>query len=128
MLGPPFPSLVAQLDPLGNERGGVRSVEIDAPLATYYPWSLRLGLPGEEHELADFEGTYVPLPWSESERQQRADPRPSIESLYPDRGAYLARVRQVTQDLVERRFLLEEDVERVTRRAAAHWDWLEARR
>src|SRR5207247_4584704 len=37
-VGTPFPTLVPQVDPLGNELGGVRGVELLAPLATYTPW------------------------------------------------------------------------------------------
>jgi len=42
-LGKPFPVRVSQVDADGNEVGGVRSLELLAPLATYTPWSLRRG-------------------------------------------------------------------------------------
>ncbi len=45
-LGKPFLSLVSQVDELGNEVAGVKTVEILAPLGTYAPWNLRTGMAG----------------------------------------------------------------------------------
>jgi len=123
-LGAPFPSLVPQVDEYGNERGGVPSVEILVPLATFFPWNLRLDFPGGTHELTDFVGTYVPLPRSEADRRAVADPRPSIEALYRDKAEYLQLARAGARNLVRMGFLLEEDVDDVLARAEAHWDWL----
>ena len=123
-LGPAFPTLVPQVDLFGNELGGVESVEILAPLATYAPWNLRTGFPGSPDELTDFLGTYIPLPRSESARHETGDPRPSIESLYENREDYLTVAERAARSLVERGLLLEEDVKRVVQRAADHWDWL----
>jgi hypothetical protein len=122
-LGPPFPSLVSQVDGLGNEEGGVRGVEVRVPVATYAPWNLRTGAPGGTGELTDFLGTFIPLARDEAEREARHDPRPSIASLYAGRDAYLARVRQASNDLAIDGFLLTEDLDAVVARAAALWDW-----
>ena len=127
VVGAPFPTLVPQVDSLGNEIGGVRSVELEAPLASYLPWNLRKGLPGDTTELTRILGTYLPLPRTEAERQAARDPRPSIATLYRDRDAYLARARRAANALVARRMLRPEDVERAVARAATHWDWLAAR-
>jgi hypothetical protein len=123
-LGVAFPSLVPQVDGIGNEASGVRAVEIRVPLATYLPWNLRAGAPGGENELRDFTGTLVPLARTEEERAATGDARPSIESLYPTRGAYLNRVRLAAGDLVAERLLLAEAVAAVVMRAEALWDWL----
>jgi hypothetical protein len=125
-LGPAFPTLVPQVDMFGNELGGVESVEILAPLATYTPWNLRTGFTGGVVELTDFRGTYIPLPATESEREAAGDSRPSIESLYPDKQAYLEIAERAARSLVQGGTLLEEDVARVVRRASDHWDWLMA--
>jgi hypothetical protein len=125
-LGPPFPTLVPQVDMFGNELGGVASVEILAPLATYTPWNLRTGFPGGTDELTDFLGTYIPLPKSEAEREATGDTRPSIASLYNDKRAYLELARRAARSLVTKRTLLEEDVAKVVQRAADHWDWVMA--
>ena len=123
-LGKKFPSLVAQVDSLGNEVGGVPAVELLAPIATYTPWNLRAGYPGRDRELVDFRGTYIPLPRTKEERKQNGDPRPSIESLYSGQQDYLARVEEVAQTLVAGGFLLEEDVDAVVERARRYWDWI----
>jgi hypothetical protein len=123
-LGAPFPSLVSQVDGLGNEMAGVRGVELRAPLATYAPWNLRLGLPGPQGELTDFLGTYLPLSRTEEERAARGDPRPSIEVLYGSREVYLERVRSATRSLVRGGFLLPEDAARAVEGAEAQWNWV----
>jgi len=126
-LGPAFPSLVSRVDSLGNEVAGLRNVETRVPLGTYTPWSLRTGMPGPEGELADFRGTFVPLPWDEVERERTGYPRPSLRALHGTRDAFLERVREAAGDLVGEGFLLEEDVEGVVERAARTWDWMEDR-
>jgi hypothetical protein len=123
-LGKAFPSLVSQVDELGNEVAGARALEVRVPLGTYTPWSLRTGRPGGERELRNFVGTYIPLPRTEEERGRNRDPRPSIESLYPTRQDYRAAAALTAADLVEKRFLLPEDVLRVLQRAEANWDWV----
>ena len=123
-LGPPFPSRVAQVDSIGNERGGVRNVELRAPLATYTPWSLRTGYAGNAHELADFVGTVIPLPRTEAERQASGDARPSIETLYENRQAYLTQVRGALGDLIGSGFLLSDDRDHVLQHAERTWDWV----
>ena len=121
ILGAPFVSLVPALDAAGNERGGVRNVELRVPLATYTAWSLRLGLanPGE---LTDFRGMLLPLPLDSA--ASRGDPRPTIASLYPDRETYRREAAAAADALITEGFLLEEDRPRVLRRADALWDLL----
>ena len=125
-LGKVFPSLVSQVDALGNEIAGVRNLEVRAPLATYTPWCLRVGYPGGANELTDFYGTFIPLPRTDAERTQTGDPRPSIESMYASRNDYLARVRDEARVLVAEGFLLPEDQPYALERAARYWDWIKA--
>jgi hypothetical protein len=124
VLGQRFGVRVPQTDELGNDRGGVPTVEILAPLATYAPWNLRTGFAGSTEELTDFIGSYVPLPKTEAERRQAGDPRPAIEGLYDGRDDYLGVARRAALRLVEQGFLLEEHVDAVVRRAGEHWDWI----
>lgn len=123
-LGPPFPSLVAQVDEFGNERGGVRNVELRVPLATYTPWCLRTGYPGSSNELVNFIGTMIPLPRTEAERKDSGDQRPAIATLFDSREAYIRRVRQEADELIASGFLLAEDRPRILRRAVRTWDWV----
>jgi hypothetical protein len=124
LVGEPFGVRVPQTDEFGNDRGGVPTVEILAPLATYAPWNLRTGFAGGTEELTDFIGTYIPLPRTEAERRKMGDPRPSIESLYDGREDYWDVARRAALQLVEQGFLLEEHVDAVMRRAGEHWDWI----
>jgi len=123
-IGERFLVVVAQVDKFGNERGGVPSVEILAPLATYAPWNLRTGFAGGTDELTDFVGTYVPLSKTEEERRGSGDPRPSIESLYHGKTDYSRAAKEAAQSLAERGLLLDEHIDAVVARAEAHWDWV----
>lgn len=118
--GEAFATLVPKVDEFGNELGGIRNVEIVAPLATYTPWSLRTGLPGPQDELRDFFGTW--LPFAKDDNARGDDPRPSVSALYKNKDEYLARAKQATKELVERGYLLEEDTPRVMERAEKTWD------
>lgn len=124
MVGDPFPSLVSQVDGLGNELAGVRGVELRVPVATFTPWNLRYGSSDNPEELTDFLGTFIPLSRTPEEREARGDPRPSLASLYADHDAYLERVRTAARDLVKGGFLLPEDAPRAVEEAEARWVWL----
>ena len=108
-IGEPYPLFVSRVDSIGNELGGIRSVEILAPLATYYPWQLRTGMPAASDQLVSFRGTFIPLPRTEAERRASGDSRPSIEALYGDRTRFLQRVDESLSSLIVRRYLLPED-------------------
>ena len=70
--------LVPQVDEFGNDAAGIRSIELRVPLATYFPWHLRLGAPAATDRLMSFTGTFVPFPRTEKERASSGDARPSI--------------------------------------------------
>jgi hypothetical protein len=110
------------VDELGNEIGGLRNVEVRVPLATYAPWSLRVGLPGPPDELADFRGTSIPLPRAPAESGRTGDPRPAISSLYGSRDAYVAETEAAARDLIAEEYLLAEDLARVLDAAGARWE------
>jgi hypothetical protein len=123
-LGEAFPSLVSQVDGLGNEMTGVRGWELRAPLATYTPWNLRWEAVGGADELTDFRGTFIPLSRTEEERDALGDPRPSVEALYSGIDEYLERVRASTRELVRDGFLLPEDASLAVEMAEARWRWI----
>ena len=122
-LGKPFPVRVPQVDSDGNELGGVRSLELLAPLATYTPWSLRRGAANPE-ELVDFYGTFIPFARDRVERERRGDPRASMAERYGDRTRYMDLVRRHAETLTRAGFLLVEDVPRVVEQAERGWTWL----
>jgi hypothetical protein len=123
-LGPAFPSLVPQVDGLGNDLAGARGWELRAPLATYAPWNLRWGVGVAESELTDFRGTFIPLSRTEEERRDLGDPRPSLEALYGTKEGFLARVRAANLELVRDGFMLPEDAALALQMAGDRWDWL----
>lgn len=123
-VGAPLPIFVMQVDSLGNDLGGIRSVELLAPLATYFPWQLRTRAPTAREHLASFAGTFVPLPVTEAERRRRGDSRPSVMRLYGNRARFMERVDQATRSLVARRFLLPEDVPAARQRMEETWSFV----
>jgi hypothetical protein len=125
-LGPAFPSLVAQVDALGNEQAGIETVETRVPLATYMPWNLRRGVAHNADELTDFFGSVVPLPATPADKAATGDPRPAAMSLYASKSAYMAEVRDAANAMIEEGVLLTADRDRVMERAAAIWDWVVA--
>lgn len=122
-LGYTYPSLVPQVDSLGNEIGGIRNVEIHVPLATYAPWNLRHGEKGGAHELTKSIGSFIPFSSSIGQKKAVGDPRPSIEELYKDEADFLVQVDQSAKTLVNQGFLLEEDIPYVLEKAQKRWDW-----
>lgn len=123
-VGAPFPVFVSRVDSIGNELGGIRSVEILVPLATYYPWQLRTGLPGGADRLLSFRGTFVPLPKTEAERAASGDPRPSITALYGDKAGFLRRVDDAISSLIGRRLMLPADSAAAKNRMSDIWNRL----
>jgi len=126
-VGAPYAVLVPHVDSLGNDRGGIRSVELRVPLATYFPWQLRGPGRAAPERLVSFQGTFVPLPRTEAERSRTGDPRASIERLYGTRDAFLGRVDAAGRELVAERFLLADDLAAARARMASTWDWIMAR-
>ena len=71
----------------------------------------------------EFTGSTIPLPQSEEVRRAIRDPRPSVQSRYPDRESYLEALRAAAEKLVQDRLMLEEDVERSIAESG-NWHWL----
>lgn len=123
-IGAEYPSMVSRVDALGNEIAGVQNVEVTVPLATYTPWCTRRGYPGSPYELVDFRGTYIPLPRTPEEKEKNNDPRPSIDYLYDGKQDYLNQARREAGKLVEKGFLLEEDIAYIMDRSRKYWQWI----
>ena len=121
-LGAPYPIFVSSVDSIGNDVGGIRSVEIAVPLATYYPWLLRTGMPAATDRLVSFRGTFTPLPKTEAARRASGDSRPSIESLYGDKTRFMGRVNEAISSLIAQRFMLPEDAGVARARMSDVWE------
>jgi hypothetical protein len=61
---------------------------------------------------------------NQTERENRQDPRLSIEERYKTKRDYLERITVAAQKLVQSGFLLDRDVLKVRDRAAKEWDYV----
>jgi hypothetical protein len=120
--GLPFETRVPAPDADGNDRGGVRLIELQVPLGTHTGWNQRAPETGFPWATARFDGSFVPFARTEAERRSSDDPRPSIESRYPTRGAFVAKVQVAAKHQVTAGFLLPEDVERAVSENLALYD------
>jgi hypothetical protein len=117
-----FPILVPQVDKDGNELAGVKMPEISVPLATYTGWNLFNAESGPTALLSSMQGSYIPLPRTRADRERTKDPRMSIEERYENRERYLALVSAAARELVQQRYLLEDDITSIVKRADDHWN------
>jgi hypothetical protein len=123
-VGEHFSTLVPQVNLDGNETAGVRMPEIQVPLASYTGWNLRLAKIGAPGELYSRFGSWIPFAVNKTERENRRDPRMSIEERYSSKRDYLEKITAAAQKLVNTGFLLDEDVAKLRDRAASEWDYV----
>ncbi|MFC0168288.1 alpha/beta hydrolase domain-containing protein [Pseudoduganella danionis] len=107
-----YETLVPVPDGDGNDKGGVRLVEVQAPLGTHTGWNLRAPETGFGWATSRFDGSFVPFARTEAERLVAGDPRPSLAERYPTRQDFAAAVRAAAENLIRARLLLPEDLER----------------
>lgn len=108
--GKEYPIQVPQVDADGNDLGGVRYPDMQAPIATYIGWALRkAGF--AEGELMMTNGCIKAFARTKAEREKIGDPRLSIEERYPTHQAYVDIVTRAVAELVNNGFMLAEDGE-----------------
>ena len=71
-----------------------------------------------EDQLCYLNGMHVPFAKTKEEREKSGDPRLSVEERYKDQADYVQRVSQAARSLVDERFLLQDDAERIIAEAA----------
>ena len=120
--GPPYVTLVPMPDADGVDLGGLRLPGVSVPLGTYLGWNLRSAEFGAPEYIGRWSGSFVPFPTNESERVAVGDPRVSIEARYGGRSSYLHQVRNASEELHARGFLLREDLQRISDRASFLYD------
>jgi hypothetical protein len=111
--------LIPLTDADGNDIAGVRAPMVQAPLGTYTGWSLRARGHGTRAGY-EFDGSYIPFPDSQEEREFTEDPRKSVLERYGTPDGYVSTIVAAAKQLVAERLMLEEDVERVAR-GARNW-------
>ena len=122
-VGKPFGFGVPAVDADGNVRAGIRLPDIAVPLATQAGWNYRDASIGAPDRLAGEIGSYIPFAQTRADRARANDPRLSIEERYRGRDEYVGKLAASAVELVERGYLLAEDVADLLKRAAAHYDW-----
>jgi hypothetical protein len=106
-----YPVYVPSVDGDGNDKGGLRSPDIEVPLGTYTGWSVRkAGF--AEGDLLGLNGSFIPFARSRAEREMHGDPRLSIEERYASHADYVAAVKAAVDRLTSDRLLQAEDGER----------------
>ena len=125
--GETYPALVSNIDDDFNEIAGIRLPDIEVPLATSTGWNLRhdsIGNPelyiGITGGLAGWTKPFAP---TKVLRQSIGDPRLSIEERYQSRENYVSLVEDSARLLVNKRYMLEEDVERISESAGLKFDF-----
>jgi hypothetical protein len=113
-----IPMLVPKTDSDGNELGGIPSVLHQAPLGTYVGWNVTVS-GYAKGRTCGFSGGFIPFARTRAQRLASGDPRPSLEERYGSHEQYVEKVRAAARQLVEERFLLQEDADRLVREAAA---------
>jgi len=112
------PQLMPRIDADGNERDGIRSPLISAPLGTYVGWNV-FSAGFEKGRFCNNIGGYIPFAATRAERMTKGDPRPSLEERYPSHAAYVAKVKAQADKLVAQRYMLPDDAARIVAEAEA---------
>jgi hypothetical protein len=120
--GAPFGTRVPRIDKDGNDMGGVRQVELEAPLGTHTGWNMRAPETGFGWAHGRFDGSFVPFARTEAERAARNDPRPSIAARYPTKAAFLAQVKAAAEREAAAGFLLEDEIAQEVKDQSALYD------
>lgn len=118
--GAALPILLPQVDADGNEIGGVRLPDVAVPLATFTGWNLRRPASGG-HLLAGPTGSFVPFARTRDDRMRRSDPRRAIQERYGNANVYLAKYREAALALIDKGYLLEDDLMAIMTDAAGRW-------
>ena len=111
-LGKAYEILVPKVDANGNDIAGIRLPAIEVPVGTYTGWNLR---PRDlaEGELSGLLGSFIPLAKTKAQRRNTGDPRLSLQERYRNRVDYVQRVSHAARILVDQRYLLPDDAERI---------------
>jgi len=109
--------LVPQVDEDGIDTAGIRSVYEMAPVGTTTGWNLfRPGL-FDGDGLCSQQGGFIPFAPTMAERRRAGDARLSVEERYSTPFAYALAMKRSADILVRRRFMLQEDADRVAEEA-----------
>lgn len=114
--GPVYTTLVPQVDEDGNDIAGIRLPFLEVPLGTFTGWGM---LAPNPPDICQQLGQFIPFANTKAERLAAHDPRLSVQERYKSNADFVNRVEAASNNLMKRRFLLQEDVERIVQQATA---------
>jgi hypothetical protein len=104
--GMSYTILVPKADADGNDMSGVRTLDVQVPLATYTGWGLRRA-PFAANEDCALTGQFIPFAATQAARG--ADPRLSVAERYPSFDVYDNKLIAAVNATIQDRLLLCED-------------------
>jgi len=116
-----YPVLVPRVNSDGNEIAGIRLPDVAVPTGTATGWAVRAPDVGGAGELCTQDGSFIPFAKKRTEREEKGDPRLSMEERYRDKADFVARVRDAALALERDGYLLAEDVKHIAEKAALSW-------
>jgi hypothetical protein len=122
--GAELPLLVPQVDADGNDLGGIRMPDVSVPLGTCTGWVFRSTPIDGRREMIPLRGSWILFATTRQQREQTGDPRPSLEERYATKEAYLGRVSESVEQLIEKGYLQAQDLDPLRKQAEARWDWV----
>lgn len=120
--GASYACLVPAVDRDGNELSGIRLPDLTRPIATHAGWNLRdpeTGSPDDQVPMIGFSRRFAA---TAAERAAHGDTRLSIDERYKSRDEYAALVKRDAEALARDGYILEQDVDLVTRNAVDRYD------
>lgn len=106
--GRAYTILVPKTDADGNDVSGVRTLDVQVPVATYTGWGTRRAGFATNEDCA-LTGQVIPFKATIAQQQSSGDPRKSIQERYPTFDAYDAQLIGAVNTTVANRLLLCED-------------------
>jgi alpha/beta hydrolase family protein len=106
--GESYTILVPKTDSDGNSISGIRTPDVQVPIATYTGWALRRA-PFAGNEDCALTGQYIPFPVTKAQRIATGDPRLSVQERYGSIGNYNYLYAVAVKKMIADRTLLAED-------------------
>jgi hypothetical protein len=104
-----YTTLVPSPDADGTGMAGIKTMWTRAPIGTNVGWNLRTGF--RAPDLCSLSGSFIPFAKTKAERLANGDSRRSLEERYHSHDGFVRAVTKAASELVDERFLLEEDAD-----------------
>jgi len=115
-------TLVPKPNADGLDQGGVELPELLVPLGTRVGFNTRSAAIGFPSATARWEGSFIPFPRNEAERQAIGDPRPSLASRYASHDDYEAKLSAAAKRVAASGFLRTEEIDALVSEGGALYD------